>query len=189
MLSIRTKHLCLLFIVTVSLSVQAQKINVAYDKQMNFSQFKTFAWSPVGAVAHPLLAANVVSAIEQELKARGLQRVEMNEHPDLIVKIYGAIDQESSLYSNDPLYMATGGIPPFDPSFSGPLLTGQYGNTTITIHKGQLVVDLIEAADKKLVWRGMAQQSLAKNNPNKLLSQVNNAITKMFKQYPVKAES
>lgn len=189
MLSMQARFLCLLFIATASLRVQAQKINVTYDKQVDFSQFKTFAWTPPGAVAHPLLAANIVSAIEQELKARGLQRVEMNENPGLIIKIYGAIDQESSLYSNDPLYMATGGIPPFDPSFSGPLLTGQYGNTTITIHKGQLIVDLIDATNKKLIWRGMAQQNLAKNNPNKLLSQVNNAITKMFKQYPVKAES
>lgn len=178
----------LLFIAALCVHAQAQKISVKYDKQVDFSQFKTFAWEPHGAVAHPLLAANVVSAIEQELKARGLQRVDINEHPGLVIQVYGSVDQESSLYSNDPLYMATGGIPPFDPSFSGPLLTGQYGNTTVTIHKGQLVVDLLDAANKKLIWRGMAQQNLAKNNPNKLLSQVNNAITKMFKQYPIKAE-
>jgi uncharacterized protein DUF4136 len=187
MSSIRLKFV-LLFIALVGLHAEAQKISVNYDKQLDFSQFKTYAWEPHGAVAHPLLAANVVSAIEQELKARGLQRVAFNENPGLVIQIYGSVDQESSLYSNDPLYMATGGIPPFDPSFSGPMLTGQYGNTTVTIHKGQLVVDLIDAANKKLVWRGMAQQNLAKNNPNKLLSQVNNAITKMFKQYPIKAE-
>jgi len=68
------------------------------------------------------------------------------------------------------------------------MLTGMYGNTTVTIHKGQLVVDLIDAANKKLVWRGMAQQNLAAHNKNKLLDQVNNAITKMFKQYPGKVE-
>lgn len=169
-------------------AAQAQKINVTYDKQLNFAQFKTFAWAPHGAIAHPMLAANTVGAIEQELKARGLQKVTINDNPGLIIQVYGSIDQDSTLYSNDPLYNATGGIPPFDPSFSGSLLTGMYGNTTVTIHKGQLVVDLIDAANKKLVWRGMSQQNLAANNPNKLISQVNNAISKMFKQYPVKAE-
>ena len=178
----------LLWVVGVCLGAQAQKINVACDKQVNFSQFKTFAWAPHGAVAHPMLAANVVGAIEQELQARGLRKVEISENPGLIIQVYGSIDQDSTLYSNDPLYMATGGIPPFDPSFSGPMLTGQYGNTTVTIHKGQLVVDLIDAANKKLVWRGMSRQNLAAHNPNKLVSQVNTAIAKMFKQYPVKAE-
>lgn len=52
-----------------------------------------------------------------------------------------------------------------------------------------MVVDLIDFANKKLVWRGMAQQNLATDNPGKLLSQVNNAITKMFKKYPAKAGS
>ncbi len=177
----------MLFALGFGLGAQAQKISVNYDKQANFSQFKTYAWAPIGTVAHPMLAANIVGAIEDEMKARGLQKVEMNQNPGLIIRIYGSIDQDSTLYSNDPLYMATGGIPPFDPSFSGPLNTGQYGNTTVTIHKGELVVDLIDAANKKLVWRGIAQQNLAAHNPDKLLSQVNTAITKLFKQYPVKA--
>lgn len=171
------------------LGAQAQKINVAYDKQLNFGQFKTYAWAPLQApVVHPMLAANIVGAIDQELQSRGLQRVEMSANPGLIIKIYGSVDRDSTLYSNDPLYNQTGGIPPFDPSFSGSLLVGMYGNTTITIHKGQMVVDLIDAANKKLVWRGMAQQNLATHNQDKLISQVNSAVVKMFKQYPVKAE-
>jgi hypothetical protein len=177
-----------LFAVVVCLAAQAQKISVNYDKQIDFSQFKTYAWAPLGPVARPMLAANVVGAIDDEMKARGLQRVEMTQNPGLVLKIYGSVDQESTLYSNDPLYMATGGIPPFDPSFSGPLNTGMYGNTTVTIHNGQLVVDLIDAANKKLVWRGMAQDNLS-HNPDKLLSQVNTAIAKIFKLYPVKAAS
>jgi len=184
----KTRFLTLLFVVALCLNAQAQKIHVNYDKQTNFAQFKTFAWAPHGAVAHPMLAANVVGAIEDELKARGLQKVDINDNPGLIIQVYGSIDQDTTFNSTDPLYMATGGIPPFDPSFSGPLLVGQFGNTSVTIHKGQLVVDLIDGANKKLVWRGMSQQNLAANNPNKLVSQVNTAISKMFKQYPVKSE-
>ena len=180
--------LLLCLVTMVSLGAQAQKIKVVYEKQLNFAQFKTYAWEPHGAISHPMLAANVVGAIDQELQARGLQKVGINDNPNLVIQVYGSVDQDSTFYSNDPLYMATGGIPPFDPSFSGPMLTGMYGNTTVTIHKGQLVVDLIDASQKKLIWRGMAQQNLAAHNPNKLLSQVNNAISKMFKQYPVKAE-
>ena len=172
----------LALILLVSLAAQGQKIHVnKYDPAADFSKFKTFAFAPLGAVSHPMLAADVIGSIEDELTQKGLTKVASN--PDLIIQVYGSIDQESSFTSNDPLYNATGGIPPFDPSFSGPLLAGTWGNTTITIHKGELVVDLIDANAKKLVWRGMSQQNLS-TKPEKLESQVQDAIVKMFKQYP-----
>ncbi len=172
----------LLLVLLASLGAQAQKIHVSYDKALDFSKFKTYAWAPHGAVGHPLLAADVVGAIEDQLKAKGLRLTADN--PDLVIQVYGSIDQDSSMTSNDPLYMGTGGIPPFDPSAFGPALAGTWGNTTVTIHKGQLVVDLLDVSTKKLVWRGMATDNLSANNPKKLESQVNNSILKMFKQYP-----
>src|SRR5208283_4254581 len=176
----------LMLALVLSLGAQAQKIHVAVpDRNIDFSKFKTYSWEPLGAVAHPMLAADVVGAIEDQMKAKGLQLVPSN--PDLVIKVYGSIDQESTAYSNDPLYNATGGIPPFDPSLSGPALVGTWGNTTVTIHKGELVVDLLDFAAKKLVWRGMAQDNLAAHDKNKLLDQVNSAVTKMFKDYPPKS--
>src|SRR5271157_929982 len=173
----------LLLLLIFSLAAQAQKIRVAVpDKNIDFSKFKTYSWEPLGAVSHPMLAADIVGAVEDQMKAKGLQLVPSN--PDLVIKVYGAIDQESTAYSNDPLYAGTGGVPPFDPSFSGPLLVGTWGNTVVTIHKGQLVVDLLDPAAKKLVWRGMAQDNLSAHNKDKLLDQVNTAIAKMFKEYP-----
>ncbi len=178
----RSTH-ALALILLVSLGAQGQKIHVnKYDPAADFSKFKTFAFAPLGAVAHPMLAADIVGTIEDQLKQKGLKEVTSN--PDLIIRVYGSIDQDSTLYSNDPLYNATGGIPPFDPSFSGPALAGTWGNTTVTIHKGELVIDLIDAGAKKLVWRGMAQQNLS-SKPEKLESQVQDAIAKIFKQYPV----
>ena len=129
-----------------------------------------------------MMAADVVGAIDEQMKAKGLLLTADN--PDLVIHLYGSIDQESSMTSNDPLYMATGGIPPFDPSAFGPALAGTWGNTTITLHKGQLVVDILDVSAKKLVWRGMATDNLSANNPKKLESQLNNAVVKMFKQYP-----
>jgi hypothetical protein len=186
--SMKLRFALVLMLLAIAAPAWSQKIKVVYDKQLNFSQFKTFAWEPHGAVAHPMLAANVVGAIEDELKARGLQRVGIDQNPGLVIQVYGSVDQEVSFNSTDPFYAATGGIPPFDPSFSGPMLSGQFGATSVTIHKGQLVVDLLDAANKKLIWRGMSQQNLAAHDPNKLLSQVNGAISKMFKQYPVKSQ-
>jgi hypothetical protein len=161
------------------------KISVFYAKGVDFSHFKTYAWAEHGAVAHPMLAADIVGAIDQELSARGLKRVTAN--PDLIVQIYGSIDDDLTMYSNDPIYSGTGGIPPFDPSMTGPTFVGFYGNTTVTLHKGDMVVDLIAARTKKLVWRAMATEGVSAHDPQKLVDEVNGAISKMFKEYPKQA--
>jgi hypothetical protein len=49
-----------------------------------------------------------------------------------------------------------------------------------------MIVDLIQASTKKLAWRAMSQENVSTQNPEKLMQEVNNTISKMFKQYPVK---
>ena len=111
-------------------------------------------------------------------------------NPDIIIAVYGAVDSEVSMTSNNPIYNATGGIPPFDPSMTSPgnslYWDGYYGNSTVVVYPGQLVVDLVDFKNKKLVWRAVAKEAVSPNNPDKLESEVNNTITKMFKDYPVK---
>lgn len=177
------------FLMTMMLcaTASAEKIRVHYDKSVDFSKYKTYGWAPVGAVAHPMLALDVVGAVDQEMAARGLTKVPSN--PDLLVQIYGSVDSEVSMTSNNPIYNATGGIPPFDPSMTSPgnslYWDGYYGNSTVVVHPGQLVVDLIDAKAKKLVWRGMGSEAIS-SNPDKLMDEANSTVTKMFKDYPVK---
>ena len=159
-----------------------EKIHATWDKNLDFSKFKSYGWAPHGAVAHPMLAADIVGAVQDELNNRGLKLAQSN--PDLIIQMYGSIDSDETLYSNDPLYMGTGGIPLFDPSMTGPADIGFYGNTSVVIRKGQMVVDLIDASTKKLAWRGMAMENVSANNPDKLMKEVNNSISQMFKKYP-----
>jgi ribosomal 50S subunit-associated protein YjgA (DUF615 family) len=56
--------------------------------------------------------------------------------------------------------------------------------TTVVVHKGELVVDVIDAKQKKLIWRGISTQKLSEQR-DKLMDQVNTAVEKLFKQYPV----
>jgi hypothetical protein len=179
----------LLFIsVFASTSALAEKIHVHYDKSLDFSKFKTYGWAPHGAVAHPMLALDMVGAIEDQLNARGLHKVEAN--PDLLIATYGAVDAEVSMTSNNPIYNATGGIPPFDPSMTSPgdslYWDSYYGNSTVVVYPGQLIIDLIDFKTKKLAWRGFAAEAISPNNPDKLMEEANSTIAKLFKEYPVK---
>ena len=177
----------LLVMAMLCATASAEKIRVHYDKSVDFAKYKTYGWAPVGAVAHPMLALDIVGAVDQEMAARGLTKVPSN--PDLLVQIYGAVDTEVSMTSNNPIYNATGGIPPFDPSMTSPgdslYWDGYYGNSTVVVHPGQLIIDIIDAKAKKLIWRGMGSEAIS-NNPDKLMDEANSTVSKLFKEYPVK---
>ena len=169
-----------LLLCILSLGAQAQKIKVEYDKNVDYSKFKTFAWGHHDAVSRPTLALVIASAIQEELTKRGLRRVESN--PDVFIQMYGSVDSDMSVSYSNPLYSGMGGIPSFD---SGFVMWGSMpgGTTAVTVRKGQLVVDVIDASQKKLAWRGMATDKLS-DKPEKLLQQVNTAVEKMFQRYP-----
>ena len=57
--------------------------------------------------------------------------------------------------------------------------------TTVVVHKGELIVDIIDASRKKLAWRGQAKEKLSEER-SKALEQVNTIVEKLFAQYPPK---
>lgn len=174
----------ILLFAVLSTAAHAQKIKVEADKNVDFSQFKTFAWDPAQqATARPVLAANIKAAINEELTKRRLKEVAADAKPDLYIAMYGGVDTDMAVTYSD-FYYGPYGIPPFGSSF---VMWGATPGTvnTAVVHKGELVVDLIDAAHKKLAWRGVATQKLS-TKQMKLLEQVNTAVEKMFAQYPPK---
>ena len=179
---VRSAGLVLLMLSLPVAGAQAQKIKVEFDKNLDFKKFHTFAWAPQDAAARPLLVAAIAGAIEEELVVRGLKR--STDHPDLYVQMYGGVDSDAAVTYTD-LYSGYGGIPPFDQSF---LMWGAVpgATTTVVVHQGQMVVDLIDGNHRKIAWRGIATEKLS-DNRSKAVKQVNKAVEKMFKKYPVGA--
>jgi hypothetical protein len=163
-------------------AADAQKITVEYDKAMDFSKYKTYAIDPTGQdnAARPMLRLMIQAAVQDDLGKRGLTKVDSN--PDLYVQMYGAIDTDYTAHYHDPYY--GGGIPPSNSRYMvWHTIPGTV--TSVTIPKGTLMIDLLDANKKELVWRGIAKQKLS-DSRDKLLDQVNTAVEKMFAQYPVK---
>jgi hypothetical protein len=67
---------------------------------------------------------------------------------------------------------------------------GGWGTTTVNVSEipvGTLVVDLVDAGTKQLVWRGVANQTLA-SNPEKSEKKINKVVKKLFKKFPSSAK-
>jgi len=173
-----------LFIVLAIVSVAwAQKIKTGYDKSADFSSFKTYTWtqqqpSPI----QPLVATVIVADIDHELSAKGLRKVEKD--PDVLVSYWGGADAQTAFAQTDPGYLSTGGVAPINAT----MWTGSLPATSTQVVKGTLVVDLVDARKKQLVWRATAQAKMDYEKRSKIYDTVNKVIPEMFEKYPPSAK-
>lgn len=178
---LRPAGLVALFLLSAAPSSLAQKVQVGYDKSADFSRFKTYSWIPAETPStNPLVATMVNLDIDHELAQKGLTKVDHD--PDLLVKSYGGgEDVKGGFAANDPGHAATGGAPITTASSWG----GSLPATPVPqVMHGSITVDLVDARQKQLVWRGTARGKMDYQNHSKLLDQASKAVTAIFKKYP-----
>jgi hypothetical protein len=154
-----------------SLTVVGQQVSVNYNHNQDFTQYHTYAWGSNNAneIRNSILAQVAQQDINNALQSRGLQQVQEDQNPDLLLTSNGGLRQQTSW--NAWGMRGWGG--------------GMGGITPQENVEGTLIVDLYDAKTQSLVWRGIAQNTL-NNNGNKNQEMVGKAVNKMFQKYPVK---
>jgi len=168
------KKLILMAMVLCFLSASlafAQKTTVDWDHNVtDFSTFKTYCWvKPVRPTPNPLMDQRIIAAIDAQLSAKGLQKLESGG--DLLVTYSAGIRRETSAVATGMGgWRMGGGMARVDP---------------VVENKGTLVVDLSSGQNKNLIWRGVAADTLS-DNPDKNTKKIDKAVDKLFKNYPPK---
>ena len=165
-----------------AVSAYGQQVHYNYDRSANFAAYKTYQWVeiPGGSVPDQLVDQAIIRAADEQLKQRGLTRVENNA--DLYVGYQVVINLEKSV----SLWETGGGGPGWgwDPWGGGRNVQGQ----TSTIPVGILVIDLYDVERKQLVWRGDAIKTInLKTDPDKNYKNLQKVMTKLFNNYPPKS--
>jgi len=172
-------YCCFLLLLFAVECVQAQKVKVEYNPKEDFTSFKRYSWITQESYQRPLLAMNIIGAVDEQLQAKGLTRVETNG--DLIVTAYGAVDSDMNVTWRPDIYVM--------PGLYGPVWWSQGvwipgSSSAVHIKKGTLVVDIAEPHSKQLQWRGIANANFNPKNQKQSLDLVNKSIEKMFREYP-----
>jgi Domain of unknown function (DUF4136) len=181
------KHVVLaLAALLVPTVAMAQKTSYDYDKSANFAGYKTYALKDGTKVGQPLIDDRIVAAIEAQLAAKGLKKADAN--PDVFVVYHTAFDKQKDISTFSSGY--GGGYGAYGWRYGG----GWAGGTSTTqvrdILIGTLVVDIADSAKGQMVWRGMAVKEVdTQAKPEKRDKSINNAVTKIFKNYPPKAKT
>ncbi len=163
--ALATCALCLLLVPPV----WAQQVSVNYDHGVAFSQFHTYAWGSnnTNQIQNSILAQVAQQDINAAMQGKGLQMVQENQNPDLILTASGGERAQTSW--NAWGMRGIGG--------------GMGGITPQQNIEATMIVSLYNPKTQELVWRGIAQDTL-NNNGNKNQQIVEKAVQKMFKQWP-----
>jgi hypothetical protein len=161
----------------------AQKTTFDFDKTADFASFKTYAMKDGTKVGQPLIDDRIAAAIDAQMAAKGFTKSEAN--PDVVVVYHVAFDKQKDISTFSSGY--GGGYGPYGYRYGG----GWGGGTTSTqvrdILVGTLVIDMADAKKGQVVWRGMGVKEVDTTaKPDKRDKSINNAVTKIFKNYPPK---
>ena len=162
----------------------AQDIRYNFDKQADFSKFKTYKWVDIkdSTKLNSMVDQQIKRSVDVQLAAKGLTKTE-SENADLLIGYQGAIGQEKEFRS----YNSSWGYGPGwygGGWYGGPSSNWTTGQTS-TIYIGQIAVDMYDSANKNLVWRGLVSKTIdPKATPEKQDKNLNKAMAKLFKKYP-----
>jgi hypothetical protein len=169
--------------VAVALSVVgagafAQDVKTDFDKSADFGAIKTFSMKLGTGWGNQIGEKRVMDEFEQTLVEKGWKKVDAN--PDAVVVLHGATQTKRSLNT-----FYSGGMGGYGYGYRG-RGGGGMGSATTTESEytvGTLVVDIFNAANKQLMFRGTASDEIS-DKQEKNVKKLEKASSKMFKDFP-----
>jgi hypothetical protein len=150
-----------------SAAAASSRIAVEHDPATDFARYTTYAWKQ-GAPARRLeTQKNIETTVDQRLLDLGWVRV--SHSADAWVSTYLLVDRHTLAELANPT--------------TWEFYTGSMSVDAYDVGAGTLVVDIVDAATERVVWRGLVSGSVtgtAVRNQRKL----DKALRKMFKRFP-----
>jgi hypothetical protein len=177
--------LAMVFAVLGATPVFAQDVRYDFDKDKDFSKYKTYKWVEIKGADLPdeLTQKQIMAAIDTELARKGLTRTD-SDNADLYIGYQTAIGSEKQFTAYNSGWGYGPGWGGGWYGYGGMMTTTTYGSTS-TIYIGQLDLSMYDAVQKQLVWRGTASKTLdPKAKPEKKQKNLTKAVTKLLKNYP-----
>lgn len=168
------KYLPLLLVLLFA-SCSSVKVYNDYDKKVDFTQFKTFAFFKSGVdkvEISDLDKKRILKAIETEMLAKGFTK---SDNPDLLVNFFTKSREQVDVNAFNNNWGYGYGWNPY--------IWGGNRTTVRTSTTGTLFIDLIDAKKKEMIWQGEGEGEIFKNQKNKE-ERIGEFVKEILKQYP-----
>ena len=178
--------LALVLLTLGAIGVVAQDVRYDYDKDQDFSKYKTYKWVPIKGADQPddLTAKQLTGAIDEVLAKKGLTKTD-SDTADLYIGYQTAIGAEKQYTSYNTGWGYGPGWGGGWYGYNGGMSTTTTYGSTSTVYVGQLDLSMYDSTQKELVWRGVATKTLdPKAKPDKKQKNITKAVEKLLKNFP-----
>jgi hypothetical protein len=164
-------------------SVPRVGVTSDFDHSVNFRNYKTWAWypeQPTDAEGGPAKGYNsffdqrMRRSVEAEMVRKGFTKADKN--PDVYVAYAARVEDKQR---TNPAMMGPYG---WNPYWGFGWNRGMYQQPVIEYKAGNIIIDLIDAKRKELVWRGYGQASVDGQNISEV--EVNRIVSGVLEAYP-----
>ncbi len=147
-------------------------ISTDYNPATNFARYSSFGFKSTEQIADPIVESRIRNAITAALTSRGWTR--NDQDPSIWIVAHVSLSEQTQLYT----YNAGWG---YGWRWGG-------GPSTTMVEKipvGTILIDLVDARDNQMVWRGTASKTLKeKASPEERQRNLNEAMGKLFANFP-----
>jgi hypothetical protein len=165
----------LIILIGLVFCCSTMKINVDYDQDASFLHYKTYRWIPYQPKITPrrmidntLLEKRIKKSADAELAAKGYIRT-LDGEPDFLVAFHIGAQTKVDVTHYGYRY--------------GPY--GRWWGHRAEVHRykeGTLILDIVDAETKQLVWRGSANDAVYR--PEDLDDKLLEAVEKILIRFP-----
>jgi hypothetical protein len=162
-----------------------QHVTTDYSPSIKFSHYRTFALvMPPDSGAQQLLDQRVRNAVQTQLLAKGLTQTD-RRNADLYVG-YGMVDKSHTEVYSDNDGWGWGGPWGWRYWRWGVAWPMTVRRQIETYTEGTVVVNLVDARTKQVVWEGEVPDvlPLPVSNPDGATKKIDTAVGKLFTKYP-----
>lgn len=167
------------------LACSGVSVNQDYDPSADFLRYRTFDWFPGdrqltgdAEIDNPFLDQRIRNAVSRELGTRGYQKVG-DRTPDFFVNYHVSVQQKLTTSGMNVGY----GVGSYG-SWGG-VGVGMSTSPVRQYEQGTLVIDFIDGASRKLVWRGTGTKALSRNpTPDETTATIDSATHEILQQFP-----
>ena len=169
-----------------AIGVLAQDVRYDFDKNKDFSKYKTYKWVPIKGADQPddLTGQKLTAAVNAELATKGLTMTD-SDTADLYIGYQTAIGTEKQFTSYNTGWGYGPGWGGGWYGYGGGMSSSTTYGSTSTVYVGQLDLSMYDPAEKQMVWRGTATKTLdPKAKPEKKEKNIGKAVKKLLKNFP-----
>lgn len=155
-------------------SCASVSVAVDYDRQADFSAYKSYAFFKEGIDRAPISDLDkkrILRAIEQNLNAKGMVT---SENPDFLVNIFTKERENINVYNNYPYWGWGMGWGPF---------WGAGSYSVSSNSEGTLYIEVIDAKKKELIWQGKGSGYIPQNVQDKDEA-IHKFVMKILEKFP-----